>query len=313
MRLLSALLTWLRAFLGRRRARALLDEGLPRGLAAPDLRPALRAPKEPVPGEYGTFLLGAQVVRGASPRRLLRLAALPLPPKNLSAVLPDRLRLDGELRVPAEREPPLAPAGVPPVPDRGPAPPRTPLARAPISRVDPRAFRLDPRELTLANEDGIPLAPPRVEPLWLHPVLRRALLEPRPMASPWFWGMAPLGPEWFASWWAEHKAPRSGAGAPKARRVPQDLAGRMEEVKEQMLIRRDVVKDESPPARAPYKPNEASRPIAAHEAPKIEQLIPPKSWVETGPLPRPEPPAASLQSSQAYFEWRTLIDALSDG
>jgi hypothetical protein len=313
MRLLAALLAWLRRLAGRRRARALLRERLPRGLAAAALRPTLRAPKEPAPGEYGTALLGAQVVRGASPHRLLRLAALPLPPKNLSAVLPDRLRLDGDLRVPAEREPPLTAAGFPPVPDRSPARPRTPLARAPISRVDPRAFRLDPRELTLANEGAIPLGSPRVEPLWLDPVLRRALLEPRPMASRRFWGMGPLGPEWFASWWAEHKAPRSGAGAPKARSVPADLAGRMDEVKEQMLIRRDVVKDESPPARAPYKPNEAPRSIAAHQAPKIEQLIPPKSWVETGPLPRPEPPAASLQSSQAYFEWRTLIDALSDG
>ena len=313
MRLLSALLAWLRAFLGRRRARALLKEGLPRGLAAPALRPALRAPAEPVPGEYGTVLLGAQIVRGASSRRLLRLAALPRPPRNLSAVLPDRLRLDGDLRVPSEREPALAPAGAPPVPDRRPARPRTPLARAPISRVDPRAFRLDPRQLTLANEGAIPLGSPRVESLWLHPVLRRALLEARPMTSPRLWGLGPLGPEWFASWWAEHKAARSGAGTPRPRRIPAGVARWMSDVKEQMLIRRDVLKDEKPPVRTKLTPNEAPRPIAAHEAPKIDQLIPPKAWVESGPLPRPEPPAAALLSSEAYFEWRTLIDALADG
>ena len=86
----------------------------------------------------------------------------------------------------------------------------------------------------------------------------------------------------------------------------------MEDVKEQMLIRRDVVKDQEPPTRAGFKPNEAPRPIAAHAAPDVSTLIPPKSWAG-GRLPWPEPPAASLQSTDAYFEWRTLINALADG
>jgi len=311
MPLLTALFAWIRAFLGRRRARALLEQGLPRGLTGPKLRPALRAPAEPVPGEYGTVLLGAEIVRGASPRRLLRLAALPLPPRELSAVLPDRLRLDEELRVPAEREPARGAFDLL-APERRPPRPRTPLPRAPISRVDPRAFRLDARELTLANEDGIPVGSPGVEHVWLHPVLRRALLEPRRMALPRIWGLGPLAPEWFASWWAEHKSARSGAVAPKVRRPPAQLAAWMEEVKEQMLIRRDVVKDEAPPTPSRYERKEGPGAIRAHEAPRISQLVPEKTWVE-GSLPRLDAPAASLQSSDVYFEWRTLIDALADG
>jgi len=312
MRLVTALLSWIRAFLGRRRARALLEQRLPRGLAGADLRPALRAPAEPIPGEYATVLVGAEIVRGGSPRRLLRLAALPLAPRELSAVLPDRLRLDEELRVPAEREPARSAGDRPTAPDRRPPRPRTPLARAPISRLDPRAFRLDARDLTLANEDGIPLGSPGVDHLWLHPVLRRTLLQPRRMASRWIWGLGPLAPEWFATWWAEHKSARSGASAPKVRRLPAELAAWMEEVKEQMLIRRDVVKDEAPPTPSRYERKEGRRAIGAHEAPRISQLVPEKTWVGE-PLPRLEAAAASLQSSDVYFEWRTLMDALADG
>ena len=86
----------------------------------------------------------------------------------------------------------------------------------------------------------------------------------------------------------------------------------MEEVKEQMLIRRDVVKDEAPPTPSRYERKEGPGAIRAHEAPRISQLVPEKTWVE-GSLPRLDAPAASLQSSDVYFEWRTLIDALADG
>jgi len=313
MRLLAALLSWVRRFAGRRRARALLAQGLPRGLTAPALWPALREPADPAPGEYGTLLLGAQIVRGAVPRRLLRLSALPRTLPEFSVVRPDRFRLDGDLRLPPERDAARTAADLPPpTPPRAPPRPRTPLARAPISRVDPRAFRLDTRDFTLANEEGIPLEPASVEHLWLHAALRRAVIDPRWMASRPPFGVAPLAPEWFASWWAEHKAARRGAGEPKMRNPPAQLAEWMEEVKEQMLIRRDVAKDEDPPAPARFEPNEAARPIAAHAAPEIAALIPQKTWVG-GPLPWPQPPAASLQSADVYFEWRTLIDALADG
>jgi hypothetical protein len=313
MRILVALLSWVRRFADRRRARALLAQGLPRGLTAPALRPALRAPADPAADEYGTLLLGAQIVRGAAPRRLLRLSALPRALPEFSVVRPDRFRLDGDLRLPPERDAARTVADLlPPVLPREPPRPRTPLARAPLSRVDPRAFRLDARNFTLANEEGIPLEPASVEHVWLHPALRRALIDPRWMASRRPFGVAPLAAEWFASWWVEHKAPRQGAGEPRNRPLPAKLAEWMEEVKEQMLLRRDVAKDEDPPAPARFKPNEATRPIAAHAAPEIAGLIPHKTWVG-GPLPWPQPPAPSLQSAEVYFEWRTLMNALADG
>jgi len=312
MSILAALLRWFRRFASRRRARTLLAQGLPRGLTSPSLRPALRAPAEPAAGDYATLLLGAQIVRGSAPRRLLRLAALPRALPEFSVVRPDRFRLDGDLRLPSERDAARTASDLPLAPPRRPPPPREPLARAPISRVDPRAFRLDGRELTLANEEGIPLEPPSLEHAWLHPVLRRAVVDPRPMASRRFWGTAPVAAEWFASWWAEHKSLRYGAGQPRKIRVPSRLDEWMAEVKEQMLIRRDVAKDKEPPIPARFKPNEAPRPIAAHAAPDVASLIPPKSWVG-GPLPWPEPPAPSLQSTDAYFEWRTLMNALADG
>jgi len=232
---------------------------------------------------------------------------------EFSVVRPDRFRLDGDLRLPPERDAARTAADLPPpVPPRTPPRPRTPLARAPISRVDPRAFRLDARDFTLANEEGIPLEPASVEHVWLHPALRRAVVDPRWMAGRRLFGLAPLAAEWFASWWTEHKSARGGAGEPKARHPPAALAEWMEDVKEQMLIRRDVAKDEDPPAPTPFKPNQAARPIAAHAAPEIAGLIPHKTWVG-GPLPWPQPPAPSLQSADAYFEWRTLMDALADG
>ena len=313
MRLLATLVAWVRRLVSRRRARALLAQHLPRGVTEATLRPVLRAPADAAPGEYATLPLGAEVVRGAAPRRLLRLAALPAPAAEFSAVHPDRLRLDGDLRLPPERDAARTAGDLPPpTPARAALHPREPLARAPLSRVDPRAFRLDARDFTVPTEDGLPARRAAVEHVWLHPALRRAVVEPRWMASRRTLGTAPFPAEWFASWWSEHKSARGGAGKPKVRHPPARIAEWMEEVKEQMLIRRDVIKDEAPPRPARYKPNEAPRPIAAHSPPQIAGLIPAKTWTG-GPLPWPDPPPASLQSTEAYFEWRTLIDALGDG
>src|SRR5437016_14588522 len=103
MRLFAALLSWVRRFAARRRARSLLAQGLPRGPTGPLLRPALRSPAQSAGGEYGTLLLGAQIVRGSAPRRLFRLAALPRALPEFSVVRAGRCRLDADLRPVAER------------------------------------------------------------------------------------------------------------------------------------------------------------------------------------------------------------------
>src|SRR5438105_2455296 len=117
-----ALLAALRRFFSRLRARRLIARQLPRGLA--EVRLALRAPAgEPPPGEFWTPPLA-----GRPPARLLRLSALPPPPAHLAVVQPRKLRLDAEVRVPPELEPPKVPsAPAQPLRRR----PRRPLQRAP--------------------------------------------------------------------------------------------------------------------------------------------------------------------------------------
>src|SRR5207245_3168883 len=90
---------------------------------------------------------------GRNPSRLLRLSALPPPPAHLEVVQPRKFRLDAGFRVPPEVEPPtVPPTPAEPLQIR----PRTPLARAPLHRLEPRNFRLDPRTHAPANETIVP-------------------------------------------------------------------------------------------------------------------------------------------------------------
>src|SRR5205814_1357254 len=102
-----------------------------RGRMTPAWPRTSRAPFRTPPG----FLSGRR-----SPSRLLRLSALPPPPAHLDVVQPRKLRLDDDLRLPPEIDPPAVPSA----PERPlPVRPRTPLARAPLHRLKPRNFRLD--------------------------------------------------------------------------------------------------------------------------------------------------------------------------
>src|SRR5207237_10216675 len=103
------------------------------------------------------------------PSRRLRRSALPPPPAELEVVQPRKFRLEAGFRVPPEAEPPTVP----------PAPaellrirPRTPLARAPLHRLEPRNFRLDPRTHAPANATIVP-APGAPAYRWLSPEFRR--------------------------------------------------------------------------------------------------------------------------------------------
>jgi len=163
--MLCALLAAVRRFFSRRRARRLLAQRLPRGVS--EARLALPAPaREPPPGEYWTLPLV-----GHRPSRLLRLSALPPPPAHLDVVQPRKLRLDDDLRLPPEIDPPAVPSA----PERPlPVRPRTPLARAPLHRLKPRNFRLD---LQATAHGGI--VPETGDPSyrWISPEFRRRYLE----------------------------------------------------------------------------------------------------------------------------------------
>src|SRR5258708_35278134 len=101
-----------RRLFSRRSARKLVAQQLPRGLlpSAPQpLRLSLRAPLalDDAPfGEFRTLPLFAHAIRGRRPSRLLRLAALPRPPRPPAALRPPPLRPAPWLRPPLRGAPP---------------------------------------------------------------------------------------------------------------------------------------------------------------------------------------------------------------
>ena len=348
LRPFRALAHALRRFFSRRAARKLVAQQLPRGLPAPEisLKFALRIPRalDAPPGEFWTLPLGAQAVRGGKPARLFRLAALPPPLRKLDVVrapalraalvrlrLPERLelppfletrvrdlgqvrpahfRLDGEMRLPPEIDPPaLAADKPPPAPPRR-VRPRTPLMRAPLHRLRPRHFRLDPRSGAPANEGILPLDRREVTWGFIHPDLRREKIDLPWMARHRIRFLGPLQAEWFMMWWDQSAHRRPGAKEPRDYELERELSWALEECKEQMLIRRDVPKDENAPAEQPFSALDVGPTMALFENEPLTELIPEKEGVEKAPMLEPLPFDRGLR--EAYLQWRTLMDALEE-
>ena len=299
--MLRALLAAVRRFFSRRRARRLLAQRLPRGVS--DARLTLPAPaREPPPGEYWTLPLV-----GHRPSRLLRLSALPPPPAHLDVVQPRKLRLDDDLRLPPEIDPPAVPSA----PERPlPVRPRTPLARAPLQRLKPRNFRLD---LQATAHGGI--VPETGDPSyrWISPEFRRRYLELPWMARDRIRFLGPMHAEWFLMWWDQTMVESLGPGEPEPWERPEEVDWAMDVCKEQMLIRRDVVKDEEAPAAQQLAAEEMEHPLVAWDPVPLPELVPQKEWFEIAD-PHALAPAPSLQrkSREAYLQWRTLMDALEE-
>lgn len=184
--------------------------------------------------------------------------------------------------------------------------------RAPASLIDPRAFRLDARELTWANEDGIRPSLLVFDQTWLLPTFRRDVVDLPWMASQRIWGLAPLQAEWFATWWWQHKVRHDEPHGPRDFETPPDLPELMQRVKEQMLIRRDVAKDEQPPDPAPFEKAESQPPISSHAPPNVSELVPPKEW-PAGQILRAHSAMQPSATDDAYLRWRVLMDALAGG
>jgi hypothetical protein len=87
----------------------------------------------------------------------------------------------------------------------------------------------------------------------------------------------------------------------------------MDVCKEQMLIRRDVAKDEEAPAEQELSAPEIGHPLVAWDPVPLPQMVPAKEWVEIADpralLPAPAPERAARES---YLEWRTLIESLQE-
>src|SRR5256886_12542285 len=301
--MLRALLAAVRRFFSRRRARRLLAQRLPRGVS--EARLALPAPaREPPPGEYWTLPLV-----GHRPSRLLRLSALPPPPAHLEVVQPRKLRLDAEFRVPPEIEPPKVPSA-PAQPLR--VRPRTPPARGPLHGLKPRNFRLDPRTHAPANESIVP-APGDPAYRWISPEFRRHHLDLPWMARERVRFLGPIHAEWFLMWRDQTVKESLGPGEPDAWERPDEVDWALDECKEQMLIRRDVVKDEQPPAEQEMSAPQMEHPLVAWDPVPLPQLVPQKEWVQAAdPRTLAPRPSHERQSREAYLQWRTLMNALEE-
>jgi hypothetical protein len=299
---LRAFLAAVRRFLSRRAARRLLAQRLPRGVQ--DQRLALPAPiPEPPPEEFWTAPAG-----GRPPAPLFRLAALPPVPQRLDVVRPRDLRLDAGFRPPVGIDGlrPLAPR---PLRFR----PRTPLPRAPLQKLDTRKFRLDPRTFSPANEGIVPLATPEPSCSWLSPEFRRRFVDLPWMARDRVSFLGPLAAEWFVLWWDQAVKENLGPRAPKEWDRPDEVDWAMDVCKEQMLIRRDVVKDEQGPPAGELSAPALGHPLLAWDTPPLPDLVPPKEWVEVADPHTLAPRlAAGRAAREAYLRWRTLMDALQE-
>ena len=339
-----------RRFFARRAARKLtalqLPKGLPPGPPQP-FRTSLRMPPafDAPAGEFWTLPLGARAIRGQAPARLLRLSALPPPLRRLDVVrepralslpreprLPERLflvpplesairdlgvarpalfHLDGELRLPTERDPLRVSSDAPPLLKPRALGRRLAPARAPLGRVDLRAYRIDPRTHLPANVNAAGMKEPYGGLWWVSRRLRREKVDLPWVAQHRVAFLGPLSYEWFLMWWAQNNRRSPGARDPRVLKQPSEVYWAMDECKEQMLIRRDVPKDEDHPKEQELYIIEQGVAVLAHEREDLGALIPPKEWVEVS-QPVPQPPLWDRYPREAYLQWRTLMDGLGE-
>ncbi len=142
--------------------------------------------------------------------------------------------------------------------------------RAPMdSRVrelgiaDVRAFRLDPDTLAPANAGIVPAGPADPSYRWVRPAFRRRYLDLPWMARERVGFLGPMHAEWFAIWRDAHLAERLGPAEPREWERPEEVDWAMDTCKEQMLIRRDVVKDEAAPTEQEWSAPEIGHPLVA--------------------------------------------------
>ena len=289
-----SLIALFRGWFSRWRARRLLRQRLPRGLPLA----ALPLPARP-PREFWTL----------APR--LQLPALPPPILPLDVLRPARFHLDAELRLPPEIDPPRLAADAPPPAKMRRVRPRTPLARAPLHRLRPRNFRMIPGTYQIASDDGGALEPRFPRDRWVHEGLRRERIDPRWMARGRIGFLGPMQSEWFVMWWDQSARRRPGARDPADYRVPEEISDALLECKEQMLIRRDVIKDETGPQKGRLERNQVPVSMAELEPENFDDMLPPKpEWIEIARMPGPTPREPGFR--EVYLQWRTLLRALDD-
>lgn len=231
---------------------------------------------------------------------------------ELGVARPDRFGLDEHGRFASER-------GVPPTAGDRPPPPRpgrhlrvrTPLSRAPLSRIDLRAYRLDRVSASFANE-AIFDPPRKAAPAaWLQSWFHGRFVYLPWMARPRFYGLGLLRSELFALWWTQAVKKRPGARVPHEWEQPKEVAWAMDECKEQMLIRRDCVKDEQAPPEQEFSYEVLGPAIFARFSLEVEDFPPPIEYLEFFEMP-PGGQEVEHPAAEAYLLWRTLLNGLEE-
>jgi hypothetical protein len=128
----------------------------------------------------------------------------------------------------------------------------------------------------------------------------------------WREGLRRTMAEWFSLWWIKHKEKASRVPETVAMAIPKEVEWAQEHVREQILIRRDVVKDEQPPQPTPMaKAADAFPPIAWYrgESMDLKSMRPDVLWMEVAKVCAHElKPLREL--AEATLQWRTLLDGL---
>lgn len=233
---------------------------------------------------------------------------------DLGAARPAAFGIDRFGRLPTGRDVPQTSSDCPP-PD---APgrflrPRTPLARAPLQRLRTRNFRLAPGTLRPANEE---MAPPvrDWDVSWVSDTFKHDWLPDHFMAQDRWWrdGLRRTLAEWFALWWDGHKEKAARLPEAVAFAIPKEVEWAQEHLREQMLIRRDVVKDEEKPKAHPLHNAGASVPMIAWydgETTDFKTLRPEVVWMEVAQV-RAHELKPVREVAEATLQWRTLLDGL---
>jgi hypothetical protein len=243
--------------------------------------------------------------RAGSPRRRL---------PELVAARPQSFRIDDEGLVPAERDAPVLFGDRP----RPPAPghflrKQEPLVRAPIAQIDGTAFRMDPVTGLLPNESIIEARPQPELPSWyLLDYDRDFYRRWTPMID--IWALGPLQNEWFSYWWTEFREQALGGFPYFPFREDREIKWLIIlRCKEQMMIRRDVPKLETPPElEDPYVYEIQGIGILQHERLlKLAELIEKPTWVEITRIVR-EDRGALHPWLDAYSDWRALKSGLEE-
>jgi hypothetical protein len=296
-------------------------------LDALDRRPApglhLRAPGAVAPGAFGLDdQFAPRWLRGALALERHRLPArwgLPLRHgpvlHELGVARPAVFHLDEEGLLPAERDAPVLALDRPaPLPARGPLPSRAARPFALLSQVSLRHFRLDPATASPANEGVVPPRPQPDACSWLDPHFDAEVCKLRWMARSWVGWLSSTPLELFTWWWLRSRETRLGAGEPREIKQSEELWYALwHHLKEQMLIRRDVTRDQEGPGLSTFEIYQAQPHIKAHSSLKrLDGLIPAKSWIErlsvaTEPLFEEGRPVFD-----AYVQWRTLVNGLEE-